>query len=294
MKLLNILFSVFLLVQPTSAFAHTLWVNCFESQAHAPGHAIVSLGWGHALPLDDILNSPNGRVNVTAFNLTDPTGKKVELYNPTLKESKPFVSNANYSVFPGDIGVQRISFEKESAPGVYQLGAKSRPAFYTKYIDTKGRQRMKLKPKDELKDIKKVLMSVKYEAFAKSFFTVGNWKTPAPIGHGLEIIPKTDLSNIRVGDMVEVEVLYHGTPLNNSPKSPEFITASSSTFGQDDGFALFSAIQKGKAQFRVQSLGQWRVVVKHKENITKDGPLKELMGKAEQAYNAATMTFSVK
>ncbi|WP_421903312.1 DUF4198 domain-containing protein [Maridesulfovibrio sp.] len=294
MKFLQILLGLFLVAQPTGALAHTLWVNCFESNVHSPGHAIVSLGWGHALPLDDILNSPNGRVNVSAFTITDPAGKTVQLYNPPLKESKPFVSNRNYSVFPGDIGVQRISLEKEGTPGVYQLAAMSRPAFYTKYIDTKGRKRMKLKPKDELKDIKKVLMSVKYEASAKSFFTVGSWQEPEPLGHGLEIIPKTDLSNVRIGDMVEVKVLYHGTPLNNSANSAEFITASSSSFGQGEGFSLFSAIVKGKAQFRVQSPGQWRVVVKHKDEITKDGPLKALVGKADQAYHAATMTFSVK
>ena len=41
----------------TQAMAHTLWINLYESFAHPPGHAIVSLGWGHTVPMDDLLNS---------------------------------------------------------------------------------------------------------------------------------------------------------------------------------------------------------------------------------------------
>jgi len=33
-----------------SAQAHSLWINVFESHAHQPPHALVSLGWGHVLP----------------------------------------------------------------------------------------------------------------------------------------------------------------------------------------------------------------------------------------------------
>ena len=74
----------------------------------------------------------------------------------------------------------------------------------------------------------------------------------------------------------------------------EFITAHSSSFGQSSGFSLLSYLQNGKAQFKVQSAGQWIVMCNHKEDVTKDGKLKNLYGKTEQVYHGATLTFNVK
>ena len=51
-------------------------------------------------------------------------------------------------------------------------------------------------------------------SFAKSFMTVGEWKDPKPLGQGLEFIPRTDLSDLHAGDLVEVDVLFYGEPLN--------------------------------------------------------------------------------
>ncbi|PIE64860.1 MAG: hypothetical protein CSA26_05885 [Desulfobacterales bacterium] len=60
------------------------------------------------------------------------------------------------------------------------------------------------------KIIKKVLFSVRYQAFAKSYLTLEKWVKPVPVGYGLEITPLTDLSTLKVGDMVEVDVRFHG------------------------------------------------------------------------------------
>ena len=89
-------------------------------------------------------------------------------------------------------------------------------------------------------------------------------------------------------------MLFYGKPLTATAKSIEYITAHSAGFGQSDGFALFSYIMDGKAQFRVQNAGQWMISVNHKDDVTPDGPLKDLMGKADQVYHAASLTFTVK
>jgi uncharacterized GH25 family protein len=132
-------------------------------------------------------------------------------------------------------------------------------------------------------------MAVKYQAFAKSCLTVGAWSAPKPLGHGLEIIPRTDLSNLHAGDLVEVDVLFEGKP----PKGMQHITAHSGSFGQSDGFSLFSKVKNGKAQFRVQSAGQWMISTAHKDDVTQDGPLKDLYGKAKMVSQAASLTFNV-
>ncbi|SDU29619.1 DUF4198 domain-containing protein [Desulfobacula phenolica] len=278
----------------TSVFAHSVWINSFESHAHKSRHAMISLGWGHALPMDDILTSPNGRIAIEQFELIDPNLKKTDLIKPEFKLSKPDLTTGNFDLFAADLGTQKIALKKDSAEGVYQISAMSKPTFYTQFIDKKGNKRLKLKPKNEVKDIKKVLMAVKYQAFAKSYLTVGKWTNPKPLGHGLEIIPRTDLSNLHIGDLVEVDVLFYGKPLDAKAGSMDYITAHSSSFGQSDGFSLFSYIKKGKAQFRVLSSGQWMIGVSHKEDVTKDGPLKNLYGKANQVYHGGSLTFNVK
>jgi uncharacterized GH25 family protein len=184
--------------------------------------------------------------------------------------------------------------KKNSAAGVYQLSAVSKPGFFTQYIDKTGRKRMKMAPKNEVDDIRKLLMAVKYQAFAKAYLTVGKWINPEPLGHGLEIIPRTDLSDLHVGDLVEVDVLFYGNPLTATARSIEYITAHSSSFGQSDGFYLMSYIMEGKAQFRVQSSGQWMIGVNHKDDVTAEGPLKDLYGKVDQVYHSASLTFTVK
>lgn len=291
-KLIAMLF-VALTLTASMAHAHSVWINAFDSHAHHSHHAMVSLGWGHALPMDDILTSPNGRIAIDQFELIDPAMKKTDLRKPEFKLSKPELETPNFDLFAADLGAQKVALKKGSAPGVYQLSAVSRPTFYTQYIDKSGKTRMKLKPKNELKDVRKVHMAVKYQAFAKSYLTVGKWTNPEPLGHGLEIIPRTDLSDLHVGELVEVDVLFYGKPLSVSAKSMEYITAQSSSFGQSDGFCLFSYIKEGKAQFRVQSAGQWMIGVSHKDDVTADGPLKELYGKADQVYHGASLTFNV-
>jgi uncharacterized GH25 family protein len=294
MKKITAMSIIALMLTASMVHAHSVWINAFESHAHGGHNAMVSLGWGHALPMDDILTSPNGRIAIEQFELLDPKLKKTELLKPDFKIAKPELSNGDLELFTADLGAQKIAMKKEGTPGVYQLSAVSRPTFYTQYVDKSGKTRLKLKPKNEIKDIKKVLMAVKYQAFAKSYVTVGPWTNPAPLGHGLEIIPRTDLSDLHVGDLVEVDVLFYGKPLTATAKSIEYITAHSSSFGQSDGFCLMSFIREGKAQFRVQSSGQWMIGASHKDDVTADGPLKDLNGKAEQVYTGASLTFTVK
>lgn len=286
--------SIFLAFSFVVLNAHSLWVNSFESFTHKPGHTLVSLGWGHSMPLDDILNSPNGKMVIEKYNFISPDGKKLGLSLPSAKTAEPLKTSLNADVFDGVVGMQKVAFKKESLSGTYALEAISKPNFYTQYIDKNGKERMQLKPLDEIKDAKQVLMAVKFQAFGKAYLTLGKWQEQKPLGHGIEIVPQSDLSNVKVGDLLKFKVLFNGKELDASAKSLDYITAHSSSFGQSDGFSLFSYVIKGNAQFRVQSSGKWVVNISHKEDITKDGDLKELYGKANQAYYSASLTFDVR
>jgi len=278
----------------SSLSAHSLWVNSFESFHHKPGHATVGLGWGHTLPIDDMLNSSNGKVNIQEFSITSPNKEKTQLAIPKMQEAKPSNTTKDFEVFDSQIGLQKIALNKDSTKGTYLIQAKTKPTFYTKYIDTKDRQRLKLKSKDKLKNIKEVLFSVKYQALASTYLSIGKWEKQKAVNEGLEIIPITDLSNVKVGDLVEFEVLFFGKPLNFTPKTPAHITAHSDTFGLDKGFMLASYVKNGKAQFEVQSKGQWMVSSSFQEKVRKKGPLKDLHGKVNSVVYASTLTFNVK
>lgn len=274
--------------------AHSFWVNSFESFTHAPGHTTVGLGWGHSAPIDDTLNSVNGKIIVESFEMISPDGKSTKLRLPTSKTTEANIKAKNFDVFDSDIALQKIAFKKDSLKGTYTILAKSKPTFYTQYIDKKDNKRLKLTTMDKIKDIKKILMSVKYETNAKSYLTLEKWEEPKVKNKGLELIPKTDLSKVKVGDLVEFEVLFYGKPINISAGGSEFITASSSTLGQKDGFALMSYIQEGKAKIRVMSPGKWIVNYNHKKNVTKDGELKDLYGKVHYSYFGSSISFDVK
>ena len=284
----------FALAVTSPAHAHSLWINVFETHVHQPPHALVSLGWGHNLPLDDILNAVQGHINVARFELLDPNGQKISLRLPPTIPAAASAETKNLEIYDADLAVHKLQMRPDCSPGAYQFCAQSVPTFVTQYIDTKGKKRMQLKPLDTIGDNAKTLMSLNFQAFAKSCMTIGPWKEAMPLGHALEIVPRTDLSTVRAGDLVEVDVLCMDKPLCSSGNNIEYITAQSNGFGQGEGFSLFSHIINGKAQFRIQNAGQWMISVKHKESVSADGPFKDLVGKADQVFQVATFTFSVK
>ncbi len=278
----------------SSLSAHSLWINSFESFAHKPGHTTVGIGWGHSLPIDDMPNSANGKVKIESFSITTPKGKTIALRVPKVEIEDPSIKADEFDVYNADIALQKIALKKDSPQGVYTIKAHSTPGLYTQYIDTKDRKRLKFTSKDKLKNVKEILWSVQQETFAKSYLTLGKWEEQKALGDSLEIIPKTDLSNVKVGDIVEFEVLFFGKPLTMSTKSKEYVTAFSNTFGQGKGYSLYSPIKKGKVRFEAQGTGQWIVNCHHSEEVTKEGPLKDLYGKVNKVFHSASITFNVK
>lgn len=284
-----------LLFSTSSLFAHALWINSFESSlGHGGRYTMVSVGWGHELPMGDKLNSTNGKIAINDFNFYEPDLKKHKLYKPVFKPQKATLENKGFDIFKADLATQKIALKEEAKKGVYQFEVKTKPTYYTMYLDSKNRQRLKLKPIDKLKDVKKVIASFKYQGYAKSYLTVDKWKEPKALGHDLEIIPLTDLSNVKVGDLVEFKVAFKGKPVSNGPKGIRYATFWSSTFGQDDGVRLYAYIKNGKTSFRVPSNGQWIVNTHTEQNVTKDNEVKELYGKTKALMNAASITFKVK
>jgi len=284
-----------LLLVGANAQAHALWVNSFESFAHPPGHAMVSLGFGHALPMDDFLATPDGQINLESFSFVDPNLKKTAMGAPRDLGEKPQALGNGLTLERGDLALYKVQLGEKTSPGVYQVEAKSKVGYFTKFIDDQGKERMKMAPMNEIGNAKQVLFGAKYQAFAKSFVIIGPWSEPKPLGHGLEIMPKSDLATIRAGELVDFYVTFEGKPVSSDGKGGmQYLTASSNTFGGPDGFSLASPLLEGKARFRVPTAGQWLVNVYVMQPVTKEGPLKDEFGKTQAVWYSGTLTFNAK
>ena len=292
-KGLSVIFGLLLIAFSSPAMAHSLWVNLFESYAHPPGHAMVSLGWGHAIPMDDLLASSSGTVYLASYDLIDPDGNKTSLGLPSMKGGETIEAKGALKIEAGDLGIRKLAFTKETKPGTWQVVATNKTYFFTKYIDTKGRQRMAHKPIDAIPDVAKVLASIRHQTYAKSFTAVKKWSRPKPLGHELEIMPLTDLSKVHAGDTVGFDVNFMGKPFSSSLKNGiQYMTAKSNTFGGNK-CDLISYLMDGKAQFLMPTAGQWVVKIHVRQDVTPESNLKNLVGKCTTVYYSGTISFSV-
>lgn len=276
------------------AFAHNFWVLLSESLAHPPGHVTSILGFGHMLPIDDLLTSEAGVIKLASYQLVGPQGDKVDLGLPdaTVQPKQP--TDLGLSVQAGDLGLRKIGLTGKQKPGTYQVAAQSQPLYFTMYLDKNGKQAMAPKPMDQIKGASRVLSSMKYQSYAKAFFTIKDWSEPQPLGHDLEIMPLSDLSQVRQGDLVRFQITYQGQPVNISVGNIQTMTCESNVFGGPDKFHLASYIVNGQAQFRMPAAGQWVANVYYHLSVPGNPQLKEMQGKCQDIYIAGAVAFTVK
>jgi len=290
-NIVHCLLAALLLAVSSTAQAHSLWVTLFESHTHEPGHIISAIGWGHTPPIDDLLVSSMGSASLEEYYVLAPDGKKFSLGVPSstssVEKHAPYTHISN-----SDLGVRKITILKDSPEGTYQVIAKNKELFFTRYINGQGKMRMAPKPVDQLKDVQKVLESVKFTMVGKSFYSVGKWSTPKPIETGLEIIPTCDLSNVHSGDMVTFDVFFMGKPVTTDSNAINYMTLTSDTFGGPDGFFLSSYIMNGKAQFRIPANGHWVANVYIAQDVDKNESLAKLAKQCSKVFSGATVSFT--
>ena len=292
-RILSGLLLVAALLSAAPASAHMFWVNLIEATNHPPGHMMTSLGFGHHLPLDDFLVGKDGTIRIADYELIGPHGKRFSLGKP---DATPGTGEllGGLEIVRGDLALRKLELTQETAPGTYQVAATSEPAFFTIYIDDKGKQRMAGKSIDAIKDLKKVLESFRYQTNAKSYFAVKKWTDPAPLGGDLEITPLDDLSDVHVGDLVRFRVTYLGKPVNATSKAIRTMSCTSNTFGGPDKFFLSAYLSDGIAQFRLPTAGQWVADTILHEDVAAAPALADLKGKCTRVFTAASISFTVK
>lgn len=110
--------------------------------------------------------------------------------------------------------------------------------------------------------LKGVVWSRKYEKFCKTFIPVDGktqgWDVKT--GDTLEIVPLNNPLELKVGDELEVQVLYNGQPV-----SPEAVTATYDGFTDSpNAYAFFTEPSgEGKAKISISAPGFWMVRVQY-------------------------------
>ncbi|WP_020586647.1 DUF4198 domain-containing protein [Desulfobacter curvatus] len=277
-----------------TVYAHSLWVNINESFAHPPGHVITSLGWGHAMPLDDFLMSEAGAVEIEKYSLVGPDNSITPIPLPVIKQEKTTESKTGMTIVPGDLGLRKISLTDKAMPGTYQVTAESKATYFTGYVDANGKHKMTTKPMDEIKGAKSFDFSTRYKAVGKSYFGIKKWTQPTLMGYELEILPETDMSDVKAGDLVKFTVTLNGNPLTCDMKGMNYLHMTSNTFGGPDQYMLTAYVMNGKAQIRVPTPGAWMASVTVKKEVTKDNDLKALVKKCRSIYYGASVSFTAK
>lgn len=276
--------------------AHFFYVNTSESNTHGKRSVSTNIGWGHWLPTDELFMGDS----LKSYSIYDPNMKKADLkfdknananMEKRIYEETPSDDFPQAVIFSGDIFVNKIYFNDKSAEGVYQIAAVTKPIQFSWWSDEKGRNKWGRTYLDEMKNPKHINMSWNFQSFAKAFVCVGKWQKPRALGHDLEFIPISDLTNVKIGDVLEFEVLFLGEPLQDEKTGIPFEIKAYSE--QNDAGFVGAAIRGGKVKFKVTSGGKWLLTASVKKPIG-DKVAPELKGKALIKGYDASVTFFVK
>lgn len=285
---------------PNSVPAHNFWININESNT-PPAHVMMSIGYGHKMPMDEYLSSPQGVIKLKEYNLYDPDHNvlHIEYENPDAIDVKKLPVLSGAMVRTGDMFDRGIAFSPDMKPGTWQVTADQDWMFATLYKNKDGKRIYERKELNKIKEVQSILFSMAAKMSAKSFFTVGGkWTEPKPVGHLIEIIPTSDLSNLKVGDSISFKVLHNGKALDKFnrgeiPFWPYFCAFGTNFGGEEEGFHLAGYLNNGEGRLKIPASGQWVVYSYLYLPIDKDlNP--ELYGKAKYQYISASISFNVK
>lgn len=286
------------LLNSTPAHAHDFFVSTVQSTGHPPGHFTAIIGWGHALPIDSFLAGNR----LKSYSLYDPQMNKIDFpFDPETNMVGENSKGVDYPDLPGvnirsgDIFSRQVSFTNDSPRGTYQVAAVKKRTQFSVWKDSKGKQRWGRKPMDEIKDAKEILVSRIYQSFAKAFATHGKWTQPEALGHALEIIPLTDLSQVKKGDFVSFRVLKMGKPVQTDGATEKpVLELFGNHFCHDKKCGVIGRIRNGIATIRIPEAGQWIAIVKIRTPVTKKAGPKHLVGKFLEVGYHSTITFNAK
>jgi uncharacterized GH25 family protein len=265
-----LLFSVLsLMVICPSALAHNLWLNPGNYYPQVGTTVDIGIGWGHKYPANRIdQEMKEGRLE--EILAMDPDGRMVDLTK---------VSADLY----------KLNIEK---PGVYLVTARIKPGFFT--VTPEGRKW------GDKKSVANPIKCTNFHIEAKTVIIAGGDEKnlSRAAGQTLELIPLTNLHNLKNGDKLTVKVLFEGKPLPNMTVKATYAgfeaediaphTPSQKGHKKDGKHFPVETVtdDQGQAVVQLDKAGYWIILLSHRS----PHPDKETCD--EYMYNVA-FTFEV-
>lgn len=180
------------LLCPLQAFSHSLYIQSGRYSVEKGKVSPMFFCYGHHFPVDDGVRFKKLR----HVKVISPEGDSLEI---ELRNERTLHS---YEV-------------KYKTPGTYVLIAETNPGLFAMYTDKKGRSRHSLKPKHTwVENADTIKSSMRSSQWSKTYVTCekGSEKFPANVGLLFELVPTRDISELKEGGQLELEVYLNGAP----------------------------------------------------------------------------------
>jgi hypothetical protein len=259
-----LLAGLWLTFQAPPALGHNFWIGATDFTPDFSdkrgGKTTLYFGFGHHFPLDDFLK----RDKLIEFRMMRPDQTRIDLE-------------------PGKYGFleTQVSFDR---PGGHVIGAATRPGYYTMFEED-GKIRHELGP---LKARENVILSLYFENYAKALVKVGSTPDGAyqiPVGHALEIMAGRDPFAVEPGDILPLEVRFHGKPARYCTVSATYVG-----FSDDEAYCWSARTDgRGKTSLRITHQGQWLIRAEVRRPVSA-----QHKGKALEEKYTAFLSFSIR
>lgn len=220
------------------ARAHSLSIQLNHTSFEPGRKATAYLSWGHALPVDELIDGKD----IGSFEAISPSGSKA----PLKLEERSLQAN-------------ELKMEEQ---GLYQFVAERKTQVYTVVSAGEGKHAYLRAPKREAKlsEGQKVLASMRSRMYAKAIAVVGEAPAavPAALGHELEIVPLSKVSEFKADAPLRFRVLFQGKPLAKAVASA--VPAS----GSADGPATLEVDAEGVFTWTPDEPGPYTLSVNYK------------------------------
>jgi uncharacterized GH25 family protein len=190
----RIILAATLILAPTlRAPAHSIGVMLNKTSAKPGSKATVYLSWGHALPVDELIDGKD----LEGYQVHAPSGSTT----PLKVEGRSLQAN-------------EVTLDQE---GIYQFSAARRPSVFSVVKGSDGKTSFLRLPKSEvtLEPGSRIETSARSQMFAKAIAVVGEGgdRVPPKLGHTLEIVPLTGAGKLRLDETARFRVLFRDRPL---------------------------------------------------------------------------------
>jgi len=252
---------------PALAPAHTLFMQSSKYQVAAGKDAPLFFGYGHHFPVDDAIR----REKLAYVRVLAPDGGSSDM---ALRDEKTLHSYL-------------VNYEQ---PGTYTLVAETVPGLYAIYTDKNGRTRHTLQPLHSFIDsAAEVKISLLSRQWAKSYVICDTPSAapPVPVGLPLELVPLRQVSGLKQGDAIELQVFQHGKPY--AGEGSWDATYNGFSTESEDMAVEKSTISGGKIVLPLEASGRWYIRFSTEQPAPEDQRRDYLAEK-----HSATLSFEVR